>query len=80
MSAEYSYKVETKPIHTYTYEFTFMLGQKVVIEVSGEVAEIQAVTQRVGSYNDEYLLRYVNKHGVAVEQWWSEDALVTAKD
>lgn len=57
-------------IKTFAYE----LGDTVRITCSGETGVITSRMQSLRS-NDQYLLRYQNAEGRAVEEWWSEDAL-----
>lgn len=54
--------------------FKFPLRRVVVIDESEERGTIIARAQYAHSEN-AYLVRYPNKLGVAVEQWWGESAL-----
>lgn len=57
--------------------FAFDLSTKVCITCSGEQGTVIARSESVRS-NDQYLLRYQNTEGRAVEEWWSEDAIEDA--
>lgn len=54
--------------------FKFELDQEVIIAVSNEQGLIIARAQYRTSEN-QYLLRYKNNEGRAVEEWWGESAL-----
>lgn len=54
--------------------FAFELNTQVCITCSGEQGTVIARSESVRS-NDQYLLRYQNAEGRAVEEWWSEDAI-----
>lgn len=55
-------------------KFSFTLGQRVVITVSGEEGEVIARAEYLQSENN-YLLRYKDAQGMAREEWWREGAL-----
>lgn len=59
--------------------FAFALNTQVCITCSGEQGTVIARSESVRS-NDQYLLRYQNAEGRAVEEWWSEDAIEEAKE
>ena len=55
-----------------TLKFNF--GDALTITSSGEHGEVFGRAEyKFGE--PSYFLRYVNAHGVAVEQWWNESAL-----
>lgn len=54
--------------------FHFELGDTVVIDASGEKGEVIGRAEYIASSN-QYYVRYKNAQGVAVEQWWAEEAL-----
>lgn len=58
--------------------FKFDLGEKVTIEVSGETGLIHGRAEYTTAENS-YFLRYQSADGRAVEDWWRESALATAK-
>lgn len=53
---------------------SFVVGSHAMIRVSGEIGLVAAKCYYLGG-RTMYLLRYCNNVGVAVEQWWEEDAL-----
>lgn len=57
--------------------FKFELNLPVQIFASGETGVVIGRAE-YASFGDNYLVRYVNANGIAVEQWWAEDALVRA--
>lgn len=57
--------------------FKYELRQRVVIVESGETGMVVARSDSTSSI-DQYLVRYKNATGIAVEQWWSVDALEPA--
>ena len=56
--------------------FQFNLGDTVVIrgDSNDEPGKVIGRAEYTNASNN-YLLRYANGQGIAVEQWWSEDAL-----
>lgn len=50
------------------------LGDDVTIVCSQEVAKVVGIANYLEG-KMQYLLRYKNGLGVAVEQWWSSDAI-----
>lgn len=54
--------------------FKFAFGQSVLIEASGETAEVIAAAS-YATAEDQFLLRYCDATGTAREQWWGESAL-----
>lgn len=57
--------------------FKFELRDRVVITVSDEVGEVIARSDSLRA-SDQYLVRYKDATGKAVEQWWDADALEPA--
>jgi hypothetical protein len=57
--------------------FKFALRNTVVIQASGEHAEVIGRAEYLNAVPG-YLLRYRRGDGTAVEQWWPEDALIFA--
>ena len=57
-------------------KFAYELGEKVVIECSGESGEVIG-QGRYKSGDDLFLIRYKSAEGRAVEEWWAENALKT---
>ena len=56
------------------YDFEFEIGAIVRIHVSDEEGRIVGRAQY--EYKDnQYLVRYKNALGIAVEQWWDESAI-----
>lgn len=55
--------------------FKFVLGERLVIDVSGEEGTVIGRAEYMGAENN-YLLRYRAVTG-AVETWWAESALST---
>jgi len=54
----------------------YNLGQKVKISVSGEIGTVNGIAFYKKNENEpNYLIRYKNNQGVAVENWWDQDAL-----
>ncbi len=56
--------------------FNFILGEAVVIAVSGECGKVVGRSEHLNC-DPQYLVRYKAGDGRAVESWWAEDALVT---
>ena len=54
--------------------FSFDLNQVVSIKESGETWTVVARSESVVA-EPQYLVRYKNGQGVAVEAWWSQSAL-----
>ena len=54
--------------------FNFELGSSVVITVSGETGSVIARAEYINS-DPQYLVRYKNGQGCALESWWTKDAL-----
>lgn len=54
--------------------FVFELKQVVRITESGEVGTVIARADYAEAV-PSYLVRYKNHQGIAVEQWWSQNAL-----
>jgi hypothetical protein len=54
--------------------FEYELNQLVMIMASSESGVVVARAQYVGSQN-QYLIRYKNGMGCAVEQWWAADSI-----
>lgn len=54
--------------------FIFAMRSQVSIEVSGEHGIVVGRAEYLNG-EDQYLVRYCNKEGTAVEQWWAESAL-----
>jgi len=55
--------------------FKFQLGQRAVIQVSGEEGEVVGRAE----YNNaepSYFVRYKTAQGLAATEWWTEQALV----
>ncbi|MDP3088852.1 MAG: hypothetical protein Q8M99_11785 [Methylotenera sp.] len=55
--------------------FKFDIGDAVVIEVSGEGGIVIGRAEYVSSESN-YLIRYKSSDFKAVEQWWSDSALI----
>lgn len=53
----------------------FELKQIVKITESGEAGTVIGRAEYWSTPTPSYLLRYADNRGVAVEQWWTEDAL-----
>lgn len=66
-----------EPEDPQTHAFDFALGAEVVIDASGEHGRVIGRAQYETS-DDNYLIRYRDGSGSAVEQWWTRSALVTA--
>jgi hypothetical protein len=58
--------------------FKFELGERVTIVASHERGEIVGRAEYQTSARD-YLIRYKNGAGIAVQQWWTESALDRAE-
>ena len=56
------------------HAFVFELEQPVAIRASGEQGEVIGRCERVGG-EDQYLVRYADASGRAVENWWGVSAL-----
>lgn len=54
--------------------FEFALGQPVKIKVSNEVGSVISRAERHACEN-QFLLRYMDSSGKAVENWWGAEAL-----
>lgn len=59
--------------------FKFEMSAEVIIAVSGECGKVIGRAQYITTPLNSYLLRYKTADGRATEQWWTEDALKTAK-
>jgi len=57
-----------------TVEFDHNIHDVVMISVSGEVGEIVGRAEREYDLH-EYLVRYKDANGCAVERWWNENAI-----
>ncbi len=57
-----------------TVEFDHNIHDVVMISVSGEVGEIVGRAEREYVLH-EYLVRYKDANGCAVERWWNENAI-----
>lgn len=57
-----------------TVEFDYNIHDVVMISVSGEVGEIIGRAEREYDLH-EYLVRYKDANGCAVERWWNENAI-----
>lgn len=58
-------------------KFEFSIGQSARIRESRESGIIVSRAEHQSAENN-YLLRYKNNQGIAVEQWWTESALEAA--
>lgn len=56
--------------------FLFELNARIKINVSGDKGSIVARCEYTNATN-RYLIQYVTKMGVPLEEWWPEDALTS---
>lgn len=55
-------------------QFKFDIGQTVTIQTSGEQGRIVGRAEYDNSA-DDYLIRYTDGTGCAVQKWWTESAI-----
>lgn len=55
--------------------FRFELRQPVRIHPSGDIGTVIGRAEYAHA-NPSYLVRYVDKQGVAREEWWTDDAVI----
>lgn len=56
-------------------ENRFKMGDLAKIKASGETGEVIGIAQHAGQAAPQYLLRYAQATGNAVEAWWEDAAL-----